>query len=453
MRPFPRAARRRLAAATVVAATLGGLCVPLTGNLGPASAADGDKLKAKQKRVHQQVAQADHELEESSAELRQANQALAAASQKLAQANGRLATTRAALATAQQRLSQAEAALRAAELEDQRLQAALEAAQAQLAQSRTDLERGQQAVEEKKAQVRDTITGIIERGDPRLLAFASLLNAKSPEDVARQQAFNDTVVATQTATYDELRAAEVLLKVRKQQVKEATDAVAVKRQEAAEHLEVVAALESDAQQARDAVAATNAEAQAAQSVAAGAQGAAAAARNAARRARNHDERQLRQLKAQEERIKHEILANAGKDPHRSVDSTNGMFAMPVDNTWVTSSYGWRKHPIYGYWGLHDGDDFHAPCGVPLRAVETGKVMKEYYSSVWGNRLYLNLGNINGHNYTVIYNHLSKYKARVGEVVSRGETVGYAGTTGWSTACHLHFTVLKDGNPIDPQTLL
>ena len=34
-------------------------------------------------------------------------------------------------------------------------------------------------------------------------------------------------------------------------------------------------------------------------------------------------------------------------------------------------------------------------------------------------------------------------------LSRGETLGYAGTTGWSTGCHLHFTVLLDGNPVDP----
>jgi murein DD-endopeptidase MepM/ murein hydrolase activator NlpD len=91
--------------------------------------------------------------------------------------------------------------------------------------------------------------------------------------------------------------------------------------------------------------------------------------------------------------------------------------------------------------------------VPEVAVDTGKVISEYYSSVWGNRLYLSLGNVNGHNYTVIYNHISKYRAHVGQVVARGETVAYAGTTGWSTACHLHFTVLKDGNPIDPQTVL
>ena len=64
------------------------------------------------------------------------------------------------------------------------------------------------------------------------------------------------------------------------------------------------------------------------------------------------------------------------------------------------------------------------------------MISEYYSSVWGNRLFLNLGLVNGKNVTVIYNHLSRYRIHVGQRVSRGQVVGYVGTTGWSTGCHL-----------------
>jgi murein DD-endopeptidase MepM/ murein hydrolase activator NlpD len=117
--------------------------------------------------------------------------------------------------------------------------------------------------------------------------------------------------------------------------------------------------------------------------------------------------------------------------------------------YVTSPYGWRMHPIYHYWGLHDGTDFHAPCGTPLRASGYGTVIARSYSDVYGNRLYLDLGQVNGHNLTVVYNHASSYRYGVGAKVDRGAVVGYAGTTGWSTACHLHFTVLRDGNAVDP----
>jgi murein DD-endopeptidase MepM/ murein hydrolase activator NlpD len=441
VRSFPRTpGRRRLAAAALTVLTVGGLAVPILDPALPwASAADGDKLKQKKQRVHQQVQQAGHDAEESSAQLAAATKALAGANQVLASARVRLAQARTDLAKAEQ-------ALAAAQAEDQRMQAALAAAQARLAQARTDLDNGKQAVADQKQEVRNSFAALVEQGDPRLLAFAALMNAETPEDIARQRELNDTVLASQSAQYQSLRAAEVLLKVRADDVKRATDAVAVQRQKAAEHLVVMQSLEKKATDAKNAVASSVAQAAQAQAVARN-------ARAAAARARRHDLAVLKALKAQEEKIKQQILAEAHKQRNRAVGKTDGMFLSPVANTYVTSAYGWRKHPIYGYWGLHDGDDFHAPCGVPEVAVDTGKVIKAYYSSVWGNRLYLSLGNINGHNYTVIYNHISRYRARVGQVVGRGETVAYAGTTGWSTACHLHFTVLKDGNPVDPQTVL
>ncbi len=77
------------------------------------------------------------------------------------------------------------------------------------------------------------------------------------------------------------------------------------------------------------------------------------------------------------------------------------------------------------------------------------MISEYFQSAWGNRLILDLGRVNGHGVSVIYNHLSAYRAAQGDTVSRGETVGYAGTTGWSTGCHLHFTVMVDGKPENP----
>jgi murein DD-endopeptidase MepM/ murein hydrolase activator NlpD len=50
---------------------------------------------------------------------------------------------------------------------------------------------------------------------------------------------------------------------------------------------------------------------------------------------------------------------------------------------------------------------------------------------------------------LIYNHSSSYRVHTGAHVSRGEVVAYAGTTGWSTGCHLHFTVMLDGKAVDP----
>ena len=120
---------------------------------------------------------------------------------------------------------------------------------------------------------------------------------------------------------------------------------------------------------------------------------------------------------------------------------------------VTSAYGYRRHPIYGYWGLHDGTDFGVSCGENMRAIAGGKVIAKFWSNVYGNRLYLSLGNINGKNVTAVYNHATSYRVSIGDRVSQGETVGYVGSTGWSTGCHLHFTILVNGTAVDPMQWL
>nr|WP_246321709.1 M23 family metallopeptidase [Nocardioides panzhihuensis] len=181
---------------------------------------------------------------------------------------------------------------------------------------------------------------------------------------------------------------------------------------------------------------------------------AATARRSAEAARAADAAELRKLEAEESALRTKIrsLASADSGSDRNVGSVGGLFGAPVTDTYVTSPYGIRKHPIYGYVALHNGTDFHAPCGRPLLAIDSGQIISTSYSSVWGNRLHLYLGKVNGHSYTAVYNHISSYAKRSGSI-GRGEAVAYAGTTGWSTGCHLHFTILRDGTPVDPAPLL
>ena len=72
------------------------------------------------------------------------------------------------------------------------------------------------------------------------------------------------------------------------------------------------------------------------------------------------------------------------------------------------------------------------------------MISRYWSDVYGNRLYLDVGRVNGKNMTVVYNHVSSYRVGSGAArVAAARRVGYAGTTGWSTGCHLHFTVMLE----------
>ncbi len=132
------------------------------------------------------------------------------------------------------------------------------------------------------------------------------------------------------------------------------------------------------------------------------------ARQRAMKARQADRAALQRLEAREERIREEILAAAAAAGGGNYNgATGGLLAAPVNGP-VTSPFGYRRHPIYGYWGLHNGTDFGVGCGSPVFAGAAGTVTSTYYDEVYGNRLYLSIGTVNGANLTLVYNHMSGY---------------------------------------------
>jgi murein DD-endopeptidase MepM/ murein hydrolase activator NlpD len=419
VRHFPRTARRRLAAATAAASlAVGALVVPW------AMADDGKDLKHQQKKAQSQVEHAQHDLDESSSELRTAITALTKARTQLVDARASLKSANVKLAAAQVR--------------DDDMQQRLTDAQIRLDTAQQDLAQGRTALEDQHEKVTDTITDIYEQGDPELLAFSALLDAQTPADLTRQMEARNVIVGRETRAYDDLHAAEVLLQVREGQVQDARDDVSVQRKAAAEHLTLMEGLRADRRAARDQVhdlVLTKAK-----------------NRKAAKKARLHDIRVLKAAKKREAAIKQRILAAARRARGGYHGPTNGLFIRPVPGV-VTSPYGYREHPIYHYWGLHDGTDFGVSCGEPMRAISGGTVIAKYWSDVYGNRLYLSLGNINGSNITAVYNHASGYNVSLGDHVNQGDVVGSVGSTGWSTGCHLHFTLLVNGNAVDPMNWL
>ncbi|WP_371163760.1 peptidoglycan DD-metalloendopeptidase family protein [Buchananella felis] len=129
---------------------------------------------------------------------------------------------------------------------------------------------------------------------------------------------------------------------------------------------------------------------------------------------------------------------------------SGLFRYPVDgNPEVTSGYGWRIHPILGYPKFHDGVDLGSPCGQPVYAIEAGTTFDVYYDTGGGNMVYIHHGNIGGNNYNSGYLHLQSSTVGGGQYVNRGDLIGYVGTTGRSSGCHLHFEIWKNGATTDP----
>lgn len=111
----------------------------------------------------------------------------------------------------------------------------------------------------------------------------------------------------------------------------------------------------------------------------------------------------------------------------------------------------RVHPVLGYSKLHDGTDFAAGCGAPIRAAADGVVSERYFNAGYGNRLMIDHGSKGGTYVTTGYNHATSYTVSVGDHVSQGQVVGYVGTTGYSTGCHLHLMVWENGSVTNPMS--
>lgn len=115
---------------------------------------------------------------------------------------------------------------------------------------------------------------------------------------------------------------------------------------------------------------------------------------------------------------------------------------------ITSGFGMRFHPVLQVWKLHDGTDFGAACGSPIRSPLDGVVTSAYFNAGYGNRLMVNHGTV-----TTGFNHASSYLVSPGDQVSAGQVIGYVGTTGYSTGCHLHLMVWVGGQLTDPASWL
>lgn len=124
---------------------------------------------------------------------------------------------------------------------------------------------------------------------------------------------------------------------------------------------------------------------------------------------------------------------------------------PINNAKITSKFSRnRKHPVLGYTRAHKGVDFRASTGTPIPAAGAGRVVARSYNRGHGNFVKIR------HNgsYETLYAHMSKFAkgVNVGTNVRQGQTIGYVGSTGYSTGPHLHYEIIKDGVHVNPMTV-
>ena len=123
-------------------------------------------------------------------------------------------------------------------------------------------------------------------------------------------------------------------------------------------------------------------------------------------------------------------------------------ALPVRG-FHSSGYGWRRDPFTGQRTMHDGVDFVADSGTPIKAAAGGIVVYSDIHAGYGNMIEVDHGN----GLVSRYAHASKRLAKEGDVVLRGQKIGEVGSTGRSTGPHLHFEVLLNGTPQNPTRYL
>lgn len=126
---------------------------------------------------------------------------------------------------------------------------------------------------------------------------------------------------------------------------------------------------------------------------------------------------------------------------------SGAFTWPAPGyANITSPYGMRYHPILKVRKMHTGMDIGAPMGARIVAADSGTVIYSGWMGAYGQTIIID----HGKGLSTLYGHQSSLLVSNGQAVSKGQTIGKVGSTGWSTGAHLHFEVRINGQYTDPR---
>ena len=142
-------------------------------------------------------------------------------------------------------------------------------------------------------------------------------------------------------------------------------------------------------------------------------------------------------------------SNNGGGSGGSGGGGGGGFIWPCSCRTITCYFGPRIHPITGAYSSHSGIDIGCSYGDSIYAAKSGTVTTATFGTAYGNYVTIN----HGDGFSTLYGHMSQYIVSPGQYVSQGQCIGYVGSTGWSTAPHLHFTVYKNGSLVNPLSYL
>ncbi len=121
------------------------------------------------------------------------------------------------------------------------------------------------------------------------------------------------------------------------------------------------------------------------------------------------------------------------------------FIWPCASHYITCHFGPRIHPITGKYSNHSGTDIGASYGSPIYACASGTVTSATFGNAYGYHVVINHGN----GFSTLYAHMCRFVVAPGQYVTRGQVIGYVGSTGMSTGPHLHLTMYYNGALVNP----
>lgn len=431
----------RLTAQRVLRPLIAALALSLTVSLG--TPAGADDLKDKRDSVRKAIVSSKSDVSESKGEV--------------SKAIAKLATAQAALAKAQRNLAAADDAVAEAKALDAEIGRRLAEAQRKLALAKKAVAKAKAEVE---AQLR--LMGQAARESYQqqtdLVGLTVVFDSADTGDLSQRLQWSTTIFDATSAQMARLRALQAKLEAAEKAQAAIEKQIAADKAEAEANLARMKVLQAKAAQARNVVA--------------GSVEKLAKARKAAESDLAAERAEYAKLQAQEASISAQIkrraeiarkkaaaaeakrraaAKKAGKKytPAKSSSGVNGRgFIRPV-NASPGSPFGLRYHPILHIWRMHRGTDFGAACGQPLYAANSGRVASAYWQGGFGNYTVIDHGLINGRYVSTGYAHQSRIVVRTGQRVKRGQLIGYVGTTGLSTGCHLHLQVYVNGGVVNP----
>lgn len=142
---------------------------------------------------------------------------------------------------------------------------------------------------------------------------------------------------------------------------------------------------------------------------------------------------------------------SGKGSYYGFDGESkrrSFLASPMEFSRVTSGFAMRFHPVLKTWRQHQGIDYGAPTGTPVRTVGDGQVEFAGWQNGFGNVIHVK----HTGNRSTVYAHLSRIDVKKGQRIEQGQKIGAVGSTGWATGPHLHFEFKVNGHQQDPRVI-